>query len=59
MGLHHRHMLPVCTILGMLLVVVADYIGKTVVSPAEVPVGIVIAIIGVPYFVTLLMKRPA
>jgi iron complex transport system permease protein len=58
-GLHHRHMLPVCTIVGMLLVILADYIGKNVVSPAEVPVGIVIAIIGVPYFVTLLMKRPA
>ncbi|MNO07269.1 Iron-uptake system permease protein FeuC [compost metagenome] len=43
----------------MLLVILADYIGKNVVSPAEVPVGIVIAIIGVPYFVTLLMKRPA
>ncbi|MDF2922765.1 MAG: iron transporter permease [Paenibacillaceae bacterium] len=58
-GLHHRHVLPVCGILGMALVMLADFIGKTVVAPAEVPVGIVIAIIGVPYFLTLLMKRPA
>jgi iron complex transport system permease protein len=58
-GLHHRHVIPVCAILGMVLVMLSDFIGKTIVAPAEVPVGIIIAIIGVPYFVALLMKRPA
>lgn len=57
-GLHHRRVLPACGLLGMVLVLLADFAGKTIVAPAEVPAGIIIAIIGVPYFVFLLMKRP-
>ena len=40
----------------MLLVIAADFIAKTVFSPAELPVGVVISIIGIPYFVYLLFK---
>lgn len=57
-GLHHRYVIPVCGVLGMVLVLLSDFVGKTIVAPAEIPVGIIIAIIGVPYFVALLMKRP-
>ncbi|MNI59834.1 Iron-uptake system permease protein FeuC [compost metagenome] len=55
-GIHHRRVIPVCGVVGMLLVIVSDFIGKTVFTPAELPVGIVIAIIGVPYFIFLLFK---
>lgn len=55
-GLHHRYMIPVSGLVGMAMVVVGDLIGKTVFAPAELPVGIVISIIGVPYFVYLLFK---
>ncbi|KPN97264.1 hypothetical protein AO843_14545 [Lysinibacillus sp. ZYM-1] len=41
----------------MLMVLVGDFIGKTIFAPAELPVGIVISIIGVPYFVYLLFKK--
>ncbi|WP_375295566.1 MULTISPECIES: FecCD family ABC transporter permease [Paenibacillus] len=58
-GLQHRHIIPVCGMVGMLLLVVSDLIAKTVFAPAEVPVGIVVALIGVPYFVYLLYKAKA
>lgn len=56
-GHKHKRMLPVCALIGALLVVTADYIGKTVFAPAELAVGIVIAIIGVPYFILLLYRK--
>lgn len=55
-GLKHRFVLPVCGMIGMVLVMAADVIGKTVVAPAEIPVGIIISLIGVPYFVYLLYR---
>ncbi|WP_166244881.1 FecCD family ABC transporter permease [Paenibacillus turpanensis] len=55
-GLSHKHALPVSGAIGMLLVIGSDFIAKTVFSPAELPVGIVISIVGVPYFVYLLLK---
>ncbi|WP_127588407.1 FecCD family ABC transporter permease [Paenibacillus koleovorans] len=58
-GIHHRHVLPVSGAIGMLLVAASDFIAKTVFHPVELPVGIVISIIGVPYFVYLLYKRKA
>ncbi|MEJ8545217.1 iron ABC transporter permease [Brevibacillus borstelensis] len=56
-GHFHKHMLPVCGLVGAVLVLVSDTIGKFVFAPAELPVGIVIAIIGVPYFVFLLYRK--
>ncbi len=58
-GIHHNHVIPVCGAVGMLLVIISDFIAKTVFAPAELPVGIVISIIGVPYFLYLLMKTKA
>ncbi len=56
-GTGHKRMLPVCMLVGALLVAVADYIGKTVFAPAELAAGIVISLIGVPYFVLLLYRK--
>jgi iron complex transport system permease protein len=58
-GIDHRRVLPVCGTVGMLLVTVSDFIAKTVFSPVELSVGIVISIIGVPYFVYLLFTAKA
>ena len=58
-GIHHRRVIPLSGILGMLLVVFSDFIAKTVFAPAEIPVGIVISLVGVPYFVYLLFKARA
>ncbi|NQX71718.1 iron ABC transporter permease [Paenibacillus alba] len=56
-GIAHKRLLPVCAIVGALLVIVSDFIAKTLFTPAELPVGVVIAIIGVPYFVWLLYRN--
>lgn len=55
-GIQYKYVVPACGAIGMLMVLVGDFIGKTIFAPAELPVGIVISIIGVPYFVYLLLK---
>jgi iron complex transport system permease protein len=58
-GIHHKRAMPVAGLIGVLLVVVSDFIGKTVFAPAELSVGIVISLVGIPYFVYLLLKAKA
>lgn len=55
-GIPYKYIVPACGAIGMALVVVGDFIGKTVFAPAQLPVGIVISIIGVPYFIYLLYR---
>lgn len=55
-GLQHKRIVPTCAMIGALLVVASDFIAKTVFAPVEIPVGIVISIIGVPYFLYLLYR---
>lgn len=55
-GPRHGRVLPVAALLGSLLVVVADTVGRTVIAPAQIPVGVVTAVIGAPYFGWLLWR---
>ncbi|WP_163971525.1 FecCD family ABC transporter permease [Oceanobacillus halotolerans] len=52
----HQYLIPISALIGALLLMVADTIGKNILSPTEVPVGIIVAILSAPYFVYLLMK---
>jgi len=58
-GIQHRYVMPVSALIGACLLVLADFIGKTVFAPAELAVGIVVSIIGIPYFLYLLVKSKA
>ncbi|GAA2886543.1 iron ABC transporter permease [Nonomuraea rubra] len=58
-GAHHSRVLPVAALLGALLVSLADTLGRTVIAPAQVPAGLVTALIGTPYFVYLLWRARA
>ena len=58
-GPDHRALLPGAAILGALLVVVADLIARTLVAPAELPIGIVTAAVGAPCFLWLLVRTRA
>lgn len=49
-------LLPVSALIGAILVMVADLIGRTLFSPLEVPTGVFTAAIGAPYFIYLLYK---
>ncbi|GAA0805106.1 iron ABC transporter permease [Spirilliplanes yamanashiensis] len=55
-GGRHARVLPVAALLGAILVSLADTAGRTVIAPAQVPAGLVTAMIGTPYFVWLLWR---
>ncbi len=56
-GPDHRRLLPLSWVLGSLLLLISDMVARTVVSPLELPVGIITAIIGAPFFLGLLLKQ--
>ncbi|MFE7036725.1 iron ABC transporter permease [Streptomyces sp. NPDC057621] len=58
-GARHGRAIPVAMLLGGLLVCVADALGRTVVAPAQVPAGLMIALVGGPYFIWVLRKSRA
>ncbi len=55
-GPKHSILLPTCALTGAVLVSVADTIARVIVQPSEIPTGIMVAIIGAPYFLYLLGK---
>ncbi|WP_033438482.1 iron ABC transporter permease [Saccharothrix sp. NRRL B-16314] len=55
-GGRHARVVPVAAALGAVLVSVADTVGRTVIAPAQVPAGLVISLIGTPYFVLVLWR---
>lgn len=52
-GLDHRWMLPGCALLGASLLLLADLLGRFLMPPQEVPVGIMTALLGTPLFIHL------
>lgn len=56
-GADHRMLLPASALLGASLLVGADTIARTVAAPAELPIGILTAAIGAPFFLWLLLRR--
>lgn len=50
--------LVLCVLLGAVLAVLADLLGRTLFTPYEVPVGVVSAVLGVPFFLYLLSRQP-
>ncbi|WP_028545314.1 FecCD family ABC transporter permease [Paenibacillus taiwanensis] len=58
-GPKHQLLLPASALAGALLVLVSDTIGRWIIQPSEVPTGIVVAVVGAPYFLYLLAKSKA
>ena len=56
-GYDNRILLPASTILGAVFVIIADTFARTMVAPVELPVGVVTAMLGVPYFIFLMKKK--
>ncbi|MBN1508795.1 MAG: iron ABC transporter permease [Sedimentisphaerales bacterium] len=56
LGPDHRQLIPVSSLCGAVFLVVADTAGRVVVAPAQLPVGVVTAIIGGPFFLILLVR---
>ncbi len=58
-GPDHRFLLPASAILGGTLLVAADLVARTVAAPAELPIGVLTAILGAPFFLWLLLRVKA
>jgi iron complex transport system permease protein len=56
-GARYRHLLPVTALIGAILTVLADMIGRSIIAPHEIPAGIVTAFIGTPLFIVLMRKQ--
>lgn len=56
-GPNHKILLPMSALLGALILLIADMIARVVLAPLELPVGIVTAILGAPFFILLLVKQ--
>ncbi|MEC1302512.1 FecCD family ABC transporter permease [Lysinibacillus capsici] len=55
-GAKHQFLLPTAALLGCFLVLMADTIGRSILEPSEIPAGIVVAVLGAPYFLYLLAR---
>ncbi|TMU91785.1 iron ABC transporter permease [Brucella haematophila] len=56
-GARYRHLLPVTALIGAVLTVLADMLGRAIFAPQEIPAGIVTAFIGTPLFIMLMRKQ--
>lgn len=56
-GSNYKYLLPMSMVLGALVLLVADTGGRTLFAPLEIPAGILMAVIGGPYFLYLMRKR--
>ncbi len=56
-GPDHRFLLPLSVLCGAIFLVLADVIARTVLAPAEVPIGVITALFGAPFFLYLLRRR--
>ncbi|XHH09076.1 MAG: FecCD family ABC transporter permease [Candidatus Bathyarchaeia archaeon] len=56
-GNDHRYLILCSAVLGSLMLLSADTIGRLIIMPAELPVGIVTSLLGVPFFIYLLIRK--
>jgi iron complex transport system permease protein len=57
-GTEHRYLAPATALFGGLFLLVCDVVARLVIAPAELPVGVLTALLGGPFFVWLLLRRP-
>jgi iron complex transport system permease protein len=56
-GPDHRYLIPATAMAGAMLLILADAVARVVVAPAELPAGILTALLGTPFFFSLLLQR--
>lgn len=57
MGNDYKKIIPASALIGCIIIMFADILSRNLFSPLEIPVGITISIIGVPYFIYLMIKQ--
>lgn len=58
-GADYRFLFPAAVLLGAIVVLICDLLARTLFSPIEIPVGIIISVLGAPFFLYLLRSRGA
>ena len=58
-GPKHKFLIPGSALLGSILLLLSDLISKTIIAPAQLPVGVITAIIGAPFFIWLIFNQKA
>lgn len=58
-GIDHRWLLPACALLGACLLLLADVASRFLMAPQEIPVGVMTALIGTPFFIYLARRKMA
>ncbi len=56
-GPDHRYLLPASALLGGSMLIFADMIARTIVAPAELPIGIITSVVGGPFFLWILLRQ--
>jgi iron complex transport system permease protein len=56
-GSDHRLLLPAAALFGAAFLVAADTIARIILAPSELPVGVITALCGAPYFIFLLKRK--
>ena len=56
-GADHRIVLPASALFGAAFLIACDALARTVMAPLELPVGVITALIGGPFFLWLLVRR--
>lgn len=57
LGPDHRTLVPLSMLLGALFMIAADLVARTLIAPAEVPIGVITALVGGPFFLVLLRRQ--
>lgn len=57
LGQDYRYLLPGTTLFGALLLLVADTVARTIIAPVEIPVGIIMSLLGGPFFIYILIQN--
>lgn len=55
-GARHRVLLPLAALLGGTLTLLADTLGRSLIAPAQLPAGVMTALVGIPYFIWLVLQ---
>jgi iron complex transport system permease protein len=56
-GSDHRYLIPCSTLIGACLLLCSDTVGRLVIQPVELPVGVVTSLLGVPFFIYILASK--
>ena len=56
-GPDHRHLIPLSVLVGSGFLILADLVSRTIIAPAELPIGVITALIGAPVFALILLRN--